>query len=113
MVDRKGTKMCGIAGKISRNPFPTQIVEEMGRFLSHRGPDDSGLYAETLGSQDVHYGNNLRIEPNHSTHAAFYHKRLSIIDQSDRARQPACRLVGVYGLALTARFTMPGYLEAI
>jgi asparagine synthase (glutamine-hydrolysing) len=88
MVDRKGTKMCGIAGKISRRPFPTHIVAEMGRFLNHRGPDDSGLYAEILGRPDVSYGNDLRIEPNHSTNAAFYHKRLSIIDQSDRARQP-------------------------
>ncbi|MFC1821066.1 asparagine synthase (glutamine-hydrolyzing) [Thermodesulfobacteriota bacterium] len=88
MVDREGTEMCGIAGKISRNPFPTHIVEEMGCFLSHRGPDDSGLYSENLGSPDIHYGNNLRIEANHFTHAAFYHKRLSIIDQSSRARQP-------------------------
>ena len=88
MVDREGTEMCGIAGKISRNPFPANIVEDMGHFLIHRGPDDSGLYEENIDDLDVPHGNNLKIRPNHLTRASLYHKRLSIIDQSDKARQP-------------------------
>ncbi|MFA5339113.1 MAG: asparagine synthase (glutamine-hydrolyzing) [Candidatus Omnitrophota bacterium] len=39
--------MCGIAGYISNNPEhnPRQIVHDMLKAISHRGPDQSGIYS--------------------------------------------------------------------
>jgi len=57
--------MCGIAGF---NWQDKAIIEQMGQSLRHRGPDDQGYYVD----EQVSLG----------------HRRLSIIDVSDRGRQP-------------------------
>jgi asparagine synthase (glutamine-hydrolysing) len=63
--------MCGLAGSFSLDipaPSAAALVEGMTRQLRHRGPDDTGIHhdgAVTLG-----------------------HTRLSIIDLSERGRQP-------------------------
>ena len=61
--------MCGIAGWLSYDSAPDlDLVKRMTAGLSHRGPDSDGIYAEgpvVLG-----------------------HRRLSIIDTSERANQP-------------------------
>ena len=61
--------MCGIAGKINWNASPgVDAVKKMCDMMRHRGPDDHGIVALdniTLG-----------------------HQRLSIIDLSEKARQP-------------------------
>jgi asparagine synthase (glutamine-hydrolysing) len=66
--------MCGIVGVINLNSSP--ILEEtlfgMRDTLSHRGPDDAGVY--TSPDKKVGLG----------------HTRLSIIDLSKRAHQPMC-----------------------
>ncbi len=67
--------MCGIAGIINFNhTFTKKRLEEyvfsMGESLSHRGPDDYGLW--TSKHADV----------------AFAHRRLSIIDLSAAGKQP-------------------------
>jgi len=53
--------MCGIAGILNKDkPVDQSIIENMGRVIAHRGPDDSGNYVEgTIG---------------------LAHRRLSIID---------------------------------
>ncbi len=66
--------MCGIAGIINKNSNEDQAIdphsqlEEMLNSISHRGPDDCGEFHEG----DVHFG----------------HRRLSILDLSDRGHQP-------------------------
>ncbi|PIQ91058.1 MAG: asparagine synthase (glutamine-hydrolyzing) [Candidatus Omnitrophica bacterium CG11_big_fil_rev_8_21_14_0_20_41_12] len=61
--------MCGIAGKINWNsPVGQEAVVEMCEKMRHRGPDDHGI---------VSLGN-----------ITLGHRRLSIIDLSESARQP-------------------------
>lgn len=63
--------MCGIAGVFSASPLPDdcgQNLERMARLLAHRGPDGQGVWvADKVG---------------------FAHRRLAVIDLSDRAAQP-------------------------
>ncbi|MBN1186528.1 MAG: asparagine synthase (glutamine-hydrolyzing) [Bacteroidales bacterium] len=61
--------MCGFAGIISYNTNDLQNdIVAMCDIIKHRGPDTEGYY----------YGNNF----------AFGHRRLAIIDLSDKGRQP-------------------------
>lgn len=62
--------MCGICGKINLNnePIDEALLRKMTSCLSHRGPDDEGLYIK---------GN-----------VGLGHRRLSIIDLSQFAHQP-------------------------
>lgn len=62
--------MCGIAGILNTDgtPADNNVLREMASVLRHRGPDDEGLFCD----------GNL----------GFSHRRLSIIDLSDRAHQP-------------------------
>lgn len=60
--------MCGIAGIVGKSP--RGCIERMVATMAHRGPDDSGIFADeriTLG-----------------------HARLSILDLSPRGHQPMC-----------------------
>lgn len=66
--------MCGIAGFIADSPAGGQrIVERMTGVIQHRGPDGSGVYAESP--------------------AFLGHRRLSIIDVADGG-QPMCNETG-------------------
>lgn len=62
--------MCGIAGIFNLNgePVNQNLLTQMTRLLSHRGPDDEGICV---------WGN-----------AGLGHRRLSIIDLSSSGRQP-------------------------
>jgi asparagine synthase (glutamine-hydrolysing) len=62
--------MCGICGKINLNnePIDKALLRKMTSCLSHRGPDDEGLYIK---------GN-----------VGLGHRRLSVIDLSQFAHQP-------------------------
>ncbi len=62
--------MCGIIGIFNLNSQPVnqELLTEMTRLLSHRGPDDEGIY---IGGK-----------------VGFGHRRLSIIDLSPRGHQP-------------------------
>jgi len=62
--------MCGILGvyNLSGRPFAKQNLARMADALAHRGPDDEGYYIK----------NNI----------ALAHRRLSILDVSERGRQP-------------------------
>ena len=54
--------MCGIAGFVTRDrdPRASGVLDQMTASLRHRGPDDSGFYADEI--------------------ASLGHRRLSIID---------------------------------
>ena len=64
--------MCGIAGIISANTnrINEEVLMHMGDALAHRGPDGAANWISAKGN------------------AGFAHRRLSIIDLSDRASQP-------------------------
>lgn len=63
--------MCGITGKFNfatNEPVSTELVKKMTDLIHHRGPDDSGVYTDNA--------------------LGFGHRRLSIIDLSEKGRQP-------------------------
>jgi asparagine synthase (glutamine-hydrolysing) len=74
--------MCGLAGMYnfrSLAPADRATVERMTRILIHRGPDDEGFYFQhALG---------------------LGHRRLSILDLSERGRQPMCTADGRFVIA--------------
>lgn len=76
--------MCGIFGVINiKKPIDVSRVLAARDFLTHRGPDDSGLYLSST---------NASIQPN----VALAHRRLSIIDLSPAAHQPMVTEDGRY-----------------
>lgn len=72
--------MCGICGKIDfeGREISESLIHQMTFFLSHRGPDDEGIYINNL-SQDVNH---------HKVSVGLGHRRLSIIDLSKAGHQP-------------------------
>ncbi|MFO8235063.1 MAG: asparagine synthase (glutamine-hydrolyzing) [Bacteroidales bacterium] len=62
--------MCGIAGvfNLDGKYFPEDRLKKMSKAIAHRGPDSEGHYIKE--------------------NIAFAHRRLSIIDTSDKASQP-------------------------
>lgn len=72
--------MCGIFGVINFNgqPVDKEKVLSARDILTHRGPDDSGVYFSNCHPEPVEG----------SPSVAFAHRRLSIIDLSPAAHQP-------------------------
>jgi asparagine synthase (glutamine-hydrolysing) len=70
--------MCGIAGifNLNKEPVLRGTLKKMTDIISHRGPDDSGFYID----------NNIGLG----------HRRLSILDVSDKGRQPQISGNGVW-----------------
>jgi asparagine synthase (glutamine-hydrolysing) len=62
--------MCGIIGEISTKKIDTEKFIQMRDELTHRGPDDAGLYINQEGN------------------VALGHRRLSIIDLTSSGREP-------------------------
>ena len=73
--------MCGIAGivRLTKKYNPdSEIIKKMTISLSHRGPDNQGLWSDA--------------------HASLGHARLSIIDLSETGNQPMLSIDGRYVL---------------
>lgn len=70
--------MCGICGKIDLEgkEIKRELISQMSSTLSHRGPDDEGVYISNKSPQTDEISVGLG------------HKRLSIIDLSPAGRQP-------------------------
>ncbi len=70
--------MCGIVGvyNLDQKPFSLTRIKDMASAIAHRGPDGEGYYVK----------DNI----------ALGHKRLSIIDPSDRGLQPMTSRNGVW-----------------
>ena len=60
--------MCGIAGFVGN--FDSVLLDQMSATLTHRGPDDSGVWTDE------------------ESRVGLAHRRLSIIDLSSRGHQP-------------------------
>jgi asparagine synthase (glutamine-hydrolysing) len=71
--------MCGICGKLITNGKPVDegMLRKMSSVLSHRGPDDEGVY---MSAQLAAVSSHVNI--------GLGHRRLSIIDLSEAGRQP-------------------------
>ncbi len=66
--------MCGIAGILSgQGPVDPGRLERMSRLLAHRGPDDQGIWSDPEAG------------------LGLVHRRLSILDLSERGHQPMHR----------------------
>lgn len=65
--------MCGIYGYLTlKGRIEPEVLRQMGKMLTHRGPDDEGEEIRNTGDLSVGLG----------------HKRLSILDLSSAGRQP-------------------------
>jgi asparagine synthase (glutamine-hydrolysing) len=75
--------MCGINGVFNFSgkeiSFPERLIQGMNEAIRHRGPDDSGIWSDD--KQGVYLG----------------HRRLSILDLSQRGHQP---MIGPKGTAI-------------
>lgn len=72
--------MCGICGKVGIDSAPVgePLLRNMCRLLSHRGPDNEGVYIRRPRKGSP------------GPWAGLGHRRLSIIDLSPAGRQPMC-----------------------
>ena len=71
--------MCGICGKLTTDGKPVDegMLRKMTSVLSHRGPDDEGVY---INAQHAAISSHVNV--------GLGHRRLSIIDLSAAGRQP-------------------------
>lgn len=85
--------MCGICGKISLNGSVSEgLIRKMCGVLTHRGPDDEGVYvldSAKYSSSEVEKFSTRPFGP-HSNNISIGlgHRRLSIIDLSPAGHQP-------------------------
>ena len=89
--------MCGIAGFLadpSRALALEQIAGRMGNAIAHRGPDDSGEWAD------------------HEAGVALAHRRLSIVDLSPAGHQPMISACGRLVLAFNGEIYNHAELRA-
>jgi len=72
--------MCGICGKINieGKEIHRALISRMNSVLSHRGPDDEGIYIKSRSPGISHQ----------LVSVGLGHKRLSIIDLSEAGKQP-------------------------
>lgn len=72
--------MCGISGKVDfeGKEIPEELIRRMNAALSHRGPDDEGIY---INNSFAGHGQKF-------VSVGLGHKRLSIIDLSRAGHQP-------------------------
>lgn len=78
--------MCGVSGFLWRmsQESARPLIQQMTMSLKHRGPDDSGVYLHTQKRGVI---------------LALGHRRLSILDLSDKAHQPMQDPTGRYTLS--------------
>ena len=98
--------MCGICGVIRSDGAPVDVgaLVAMRERMSHRGPDDRGAVLLPLSGAEGASGPGATffVEPEElagrrmACSVGLAHRRLSIIDLSERARQPMSDLTGRY-----------------
>ncbi|MFQ5561009.1 MAG: asparagine synthase (glutamine-hydrolyzing), partial [Nitrospinota bacterium] len=79
--------MCGIVGILSyKQVIRETMLVAMNRRLSHRGPDDEGIYVNSpkaeVGSSNLTQGTKKKSKENNPPFVGLGHRRLSIIDLS-------------------------------
>jgi asparagine synthase (glutamine-hydrolysing) len=78
--------MCGIGGAINfkRTQVSLDTIQNIGTAIEHRGPDDFGFYFSVNGEKVL----TRKIEDGFDFNVALLHRRLSILDLSERGWQP-------------------------
>jgi asparagine synthase (glutamine-hydrolysing) len=78
--------MCGIGGAINykRRAISLETVQTIGESIEHRGPDDFGFYF----AADGHRVLTRNIAEGFDFNVALLHRRLSILDLTERGWQP-------------------------
>lgn len=78
--------MCGIGGAINfkRCEISLDTIQNIGSAIKHRGPDDFGFYFAAGGEKIL----TREIKDGFDFNVAFLHRRLSILDLSERGWQP-------------------------
>jgi asparagine synthase (glutamine-hydrolysing) len=81
--------MCGIVGVISKKSIKVSSIKKMNDAIIHRGPDDEGFFLAGEIIKDIHL-KKIFITASKNFNIAFGHKRLSIVDLSEKGHQPMC-----------------------
>lgn len=87
--------VCGIAGLIDPDQLDSDwyaTVAALDRSIRHRGPDDAGYFTDVDRGDRPRRAADARSEG--VPRVAFVHRRLSILDLSEAARQPLVRADG-------------------
>ena len=87
--------MCGIVGVISLNGTPVnpQVLQRMNDLQAHRGPDGEGFlmaWPDVGGFRHSFVGHTSQWQLSPDVRVGLGHRRLAIIDLSERGRQPMC-----------------------
>jgi len=85
--------MCGIVGIVGLNgtPVDVAVLQRMNDLQTHRGPDGQGFllaWVEAGGFRDVLVSHTRRWDARAPVRVALGHRRLAILDLSDRGLQP-------------------------
>lgn len=78
--------MCGIGGAINynRSGISLDTIQKIGKTIEHRGPNDFGFYFSAEGAKVL----TRSIQDGFGFNVALLHRRLSILDLTERGWQP-------------------------
>src|SRR3989338_6600169 len=93
--------MCGICGIIdfSGRLIQQDIISQMCQAMTHRGPEDEGIYIS-----------HQSLVTNHQASIGLGHKRLSIIDLSSAGHQPMSNEDGTIWIELNEDLRAKGHI---
>jgi asparagine synthase (glutamine-hydrolysing) len=102
--------MCGIAGAISPRGLDPSVLVRMGDALEHRGPDGEGYLLGPAHGRLARLSRELLAGQRDGQHqVGFAHRRLMIIDLSERSDQPLVDSSGQLAIAYNGE--LYNYLE--
>ena len=78
--------MCGIGGAINykHREITVETIGQVADSIRHRGPDDHGFYFATTGRQTL----TRDLSEGFGFNVSLLHRRLSILDLTERGWQP-------------------------
>src|SRR5918995_2438419 len=103
--------MCGIAGTISSGGVDPSLLIRMADRIAHRGPDGEGYLLASTGDGRLRRSSREGVADGGRGSAAvgFAHRRLTIIDLSERSDQPLIDASGDYAISYNGE--VYNYLE--
>ena len=101
--------MCGIAGVAGPGDLPVAELAGVAEALRHRGPDGEGFAVVEGEVLRKLHRSELLGRPASAARAALAHRRLTILDLTDRAAQPM--LAPGHGVAITYNGEIYNFIE--